>query len=52
MSTKSKSVLGACLVSVVGLVAAAYVEDAQTRVYIVGVAALIAGKLGFKQPGQ
>lgn len=51
MSTKTKSVLGACITAVVGVLVASYVDEAN-RAYVVGVAALIVGKLGFAQPGQ
>lgn len=51
MSTKTKSVIGACVTALVGALAAAYVDEAN-RVYVVGVAALIVGKLGLAQPGQ
>lgn len=52
MSTKTKSVIGACVTAVAGVLVATYIDDVEQRVYVIGVVALVVGKLGFKQPGQ
>ncbi len=51
MTTKTKSVLGACVLAVAGVLATQYVPEANREAFV-SVVGLIVGWLGFRQPGQ
>ena len=51
MSTKSKSVIGACVTAVAGVLISFYIP-AESQGAFLGVVGVLVGKLGFAQPGQ